>query len=329
VIVGVDGVSVSRATRRKSDKQVPRPKYRIWSYWREYASISPFFVLFALFGIIPLIYALRLSLLKWDGLTDPIFVGGAQWLRLFTSHDVWQALANTVLIFAFGQVPVILGALVGAALLSQPRLRFRSFYQTAFFLPQVTSLVAVAIVFQSIFSDKFGLMNSLLKGIGLPAQNWLSNTWEIKVVIALMIIWRGFGYFLIIFMAGMSSIDQSLFEAARVDGASPRRIFTAITIPLLVPTIVFVALTGTISGLQIFTEPQILFTGSTSVGGPNSAGMTLMLLQYQYLGGEGSGDISVQPDLGFASVVGWVIFVLLVVVALTNNRLLRNSWRES
>jgi cellobiose transport system permease protein len=144
-----------------------------------------------------------------------------------------------------------------------------------------------------------------------------------------MIIWRGFGYFLIIFMAGMASIDQSLFEAARVDGAGPRRIFTAITIPLLVPTIVFVALTGTISGLQIFTEPQILFTGSTSVGGPNSAGMTLMLLQYQYLGGVGSSDISVQPDLGFASVIGWVIFVLLIVVAVTNNRLLRNSWRES
>ncbi|HEX4402871.1 MAG TPA: sugar ABC transporter permease [Galbitalea sp.] len=282
-----------------------------------------------MFGIIPLIYAIYLSLLKWDGLSNPIFVGGAQWVRLFTTPDVWQALGNTVLIFAFGQIPVILGALVGASLLSQPRLRFRSFYQTAFFLPQVTSLVAVAIVFQSIFSDKYGLMNDVLKAIGLPQQGWLSNSWEIKAVIALMIIWRGFGYFLIIFMAGMSSIDQSLFEAARVDGAGPRRIFTAITIPLLIPTIVFVALTGTIAGLQIFTEPQVLFSGSTSAGGPNNAGMTMMLLQYQYLGGVGSADISVQPDLGFASVIGWVIFILLVVIAVANNRLLRNSWREN
>ena len=320
--------SKTRAARPQPETK-SRSKPRLRSYWREYASISPFFVLFTLFGIIPLIYAIYLSMVKWDGLSSPLFVGGAQWARLFSTPDVWQALTNTVLIFAFGQIPVILGALIGAALLSQPRLRFRSFYQTAFFLPQVTSLVAVAIVFQSIFSDKFGLMNDILKAIGLPAQGWLSNSWEMKVVIALMIIWRGFGYFLIIFMAGMSSIDQSLFEAARVDGAGPRRIFTGITIPLLVPTIVFVALTGTIAGLQIFTEPQILFSGSTSVGGPNNGGMTMMLLQYQYLGGVGSTDLSVQPDLGFASVIGWVIFVLLVVIAVANSRLLRSSWREN
>jgi len=168
-------------------------------------------------------------------------------------------------------------------------------------------------------------MNHLLKIVGIPAQNWLSNPWEMKIVIALMIIWRGFGYFLIIFMAGMSSIDQSLYEAARMDGAGPRRILWSLTLPLLSPTIIFVALTGTIAGLQIFTEPQILFGGS---GGPNNGGITMMLLQYQYLGGVGSTDLSVQPNLGFAAVIGWVIFILLVLIALANTRLLRNSWRE-
>jgi cellobiose transport system permease protein len=296
------------------------------SYWREYASIAPFFVLFTAFGFFPLVYAVYLSMVKWDGISSPIFVGRAQWVRLFTTTEVWSALGNTALIFAFGQIPVVIGALLGAALMSQPRLRLRSFYQTAFFLPQVTSLVAVAIVFQSIFGDKFGLMNDFLKTLGLPTQNWLANPWEMKMVIALMIIWRGFGYFLIIFMAGMAAIDQSLYEAARVDGAGPRRILWSLTLPLLSPTIVFVAVTGTISGLQIFTEPQILFGGS---GGPNNGGITMMLLQYQYLGGVGSTDLSVQPDLGFASVIGWVIFILLVVIALANTRLLRNSWKES
>jgi cellobiose transport system permease protein len=302
------------------------PKGALVSYWREYAAIAPFFILFTAFGAFPLLYAVYLSMVKWDGISNPIFVGGAQWVRLFTTSEVWSALGNTALIFAFGQIPVVIGALLGAALMSQPRLRLRSFYQTAFFLPQVTSLVAVAIVFQSIFSDKFGLMNDVLKALGLPAQNWLANPWEMKVVIALMIIWRGFGYFLIIFMAGMSSIDPSLHEAARVDGAGPARIFRSITIPLLSPTIIFVAVTGTIAGLQIFTEPQILFTGS---GGPNNGGITMMLLQYEYLGGTGTTNLSVQPDLGFASVIGWVVFLLLVVIALANTRLLRNSWREN
>jgi cellobiose transport system permease protein len=324
VTTDVQVTTGSRLARRPGHAVAP-VKHTIATYWREYAAIAPFFVLFAAFGAFPLIYAIYLSMLKWDGISDPIFVGGAQWVRLFTTSEVWSALGNTALIFAFGQIPVVIGALLGAALMSQPRLKLRSFYQTAFFLPQVTSLVAVAIVFQSIFGDKFGLVNVVLKALGLPEQNWLANPWEMKVVIALMIIWRGFGYFLIIFMAGMSSIDPSLYEAARVDGAGPARIFRSLTLPLLRPTIVFVAVTGTIAGLQIFTEPQILFRGS---GGPNDGGITMMLLQYQYLGGTGSTNLSVQPDLGFASVIGWVVFLLLVVIALANTRILRSSWKQ-
>jgi cellobiose transport system permease protein len=316
-----------RTRARAGDRPVAAPPRRgqrtgLLRYWREYLAISPFFVLFAAFGVIPLIFAVYLSTQKWDGLGASLFVGWDQWVRLFNTPDVWLALSNTFVIFAMGQIPVVIAALIGATLVSLPRLRFRSFYQTAFFLPQVTSLVAVAIVFQSIFGTRFGLVNHLLGFMGLPAQRWLEDPVLIKIVIAMMIIWRGFGYFLVIFLAGMASIDPALYEAARVDGAGPIRILWSITLPMLIPTILFVSLTATISGLQMFTEPQILFSGT---GGPNNSALTMMLLQFQYLGGPSTGAQTVLPDLGFATVIGWVIFIILVALGALGIRGLRSA----
>ena len=296
--------------------------HRVARHWREYLAISPFFILFVAFSIIPLVFAIYLSTQKWDGIGASVFVGGDQWARLFTTPDVWLALGNTFIIFAMGQIPVVIAALIGATLVSLPRLRFRSFYQTAFFLPQVTSLVAVAIVFNSIFGTRFGLVNHLLGLVGISGQRWLEDPWLVRVVIALMIIWRGFGYFLVIFLAGMASIDPALYEAARMDGAGPVRILWSITLPQLAPTILFVSLTATISGLQMFTEPQILFSGT---GGPNNAGLTMMLLQFQYLGGPSGGAQTLVPDLGFSTVIGWVIFIILVALAALGIRSMRSA----
>ncbi|MFB7251211.1 carbohydrate ABC transporter permease [Microbacterium sp. NPDC056234] len=295
--------------------------------WREYLSIAPFFVLFAAFSVIPLIYALYLSTQQWDGLGASEFVGLLQWQRLFERGDFFYAAGNTALIFLMGQVPAVLGALVAAAVLAQPKLRGRGFYQAAFFLPQVTSLVVVAVVFQAVFSGNFGIVNSALKSIGLEPVMWLTDEWGIRIVIALMIIWRGFGYFLVIFMAGLASIDSSLYEAAKIDGAGAVRTFWSITIPMLRPTLVFVILTGTISGLQIFTEPQVLFNGQ---GGPHNAGMTMMLLQYQYLGGPGltAATSPVRVDLGYGTVIGWAVFILLLALAAINYRVLRRNTED-
>ncbi|UNX54031.1 sugar ABC transporter permease [Georgenia sp. TF02-10] len=291
-------------------------------YWREYLSVSPFFLVFVAFSVIPLGYAVYLTTQKWDGLGPSEFVGWGQWERFFEQGDFWPAMWNTILIFLMGQVPVVIGALIAAVVLSRPRLRGRGFYQSAFFLPQVTSLVAITVVFQSFFSGRFGFVNVIAHYLGLPVVDWLNSPWGTRIVIALMIFWRGFGYFLVLFMAGLSAIDRSLYEAARLDGAGGARIFWSITVPLLRPTLLFVILTGTISGLQIFTEPQLLFSGQS---GPDKAGLTMMLLQYQYLGGPGSqaGYSPVPTDLGYATVIGWAIFILLLVIALFNYRFLR------
>jgi cellobiose transport system permease protein len=310
--------------RRERDNSVAMSRRgRYLSHWREYVAVSPFFVLFLAFAVIPLGYAGYISLRSWDGLGPSTYVGNDQWVRLFTTGEFWKAAANTVVIFLMGQVPVLVGALVAAIVLSRPRLRGRGFYQAAFFLPQVTSLVVVAIVFQAVFGNTYGIIDMFLRMLGLPEIHFMTTAWGARFVIALMIIWRGFGFFLIVFMAGLSAIDSALFEAARLDGASPVQIVRWVTLPALRPTLIFASLTGTIGGLQMFTEPQVLFGGP----GPGNGGMTMMLLQYEYLGGPGMSmtTSSVKLDLGWATVVGWAIFVILLVLAVASSRLVKTS----
>lgn len=304
---------MQRTTERSRAK---RPA--IVKHWREYLSISPFFILFLCFGIVPLVYAIQLSTVSWNGLGEQEFVGLDQFKRLFTEGEFVHALGNTVLIFVLGQIPVILGALVGAVLLSNRRLIGRGIYQTLFFLPQVTSIVAIAVIFQSLFSRDYGIINKLLEFVGIGAVPWLTSPWGVRIVIALMIIWHSLGYFMVIFLAGLSGIAPELYEAAEIDGAGPLRRFWSITVPLLRPTIVFVAITGSIGGLQLFTQPQVLLSGGT---GPADSGLTMMYLQVMYLG-TGSAA-SVEPDLGYAAAIGWAIFFVLIILAALNSRFLK------
>ena len=310
-------------TGRTGEQQTSdRPDVRdksIRSFWREYLAISPFYVLFAVFGIFPLIYGIYLSTQKWDGLGPSTFVGFDQFVRLFNDSQFYTSVFNTVAIFIIGLVPAIIGALLAACILSQAKLRASGFYQTLLFLPQMTSLVAVAIVFQSLFGNNFGLINHFLTSFGFGALPWLSNTWLVKIVIACMVIWRGLGYFMVVFLAGIAAIPSEIYDAGKVDGAGAVRSFWSLTLPLLRPSIVFVALIGTISGFHLFTEPNVLFPGT---GGPNNSGLSMMLLQVQYFGG--SAGIRI-PDLGYATVVGWAVFVILLGVSVFNSRLLRSA----
>lgn len=301
--------------KRKRDQPRWRRSAR---YWREYLSISPFFILFAAFGLAPLIYSVHLSTLSWSGLGEAEFVGLDQFRRVLFDGEFALAFRNTVVIFVMGQIPVVIGALVGAVLLSNKRLIGRGFYQTLFFLPQVTSIVAIAIIFQSLFSRDYGIINRLLEMVGLSGVPWLTSPLGVQVVIALMIIWHSLGFFMVIFLAGLSGIDPSLYEAAEIDGASPSRRFFSITLPLLRPTIVFVAITGSIGGMQLFTQPQVLLNGGT---GPGDSGLTMMYLQVMYLGTGSSA--SVMPDLGYAAAIGWAIFFVLIILAAVNARFLK------
>ena len=170
----------------------------------------------------------------------------------------------------------------------------------------------MAIVFGSVFSDSFGLVNSALTTLGLENIKWLSTDAGIKITLSVMVIWRWTGYNAIIYLAGLQSIPTELYDAAKVDGASTWRIFSSITVPLLRPVILFTVIVSTIGGLGLFTEPQVLLGNS---GGTDEAGMTIVLYQYN--------QAFTQFDFGYASAIAWALFIIAAVFAVINWRLVR------
>lgn len=202
-------------------------------------------------------------------------------------------------------------ALVLAFLLHQS-VRGKGVLRVAYFLPNVTSMVAMAIVFGSIFSDSFGLVNSALTAIGAEQVPWLSSPWGIKIAIAAMVIWRWTGYNAIIYLAGLQAIPDELYDAAKVDGAGPIRIFLSVTVPMFRPVILFTVISSTIGGLSLFTEPQVLLGDS---GGVGEAGMTIVLYQYN--------QAFTQFDFGYGSAIAWALFAIAAVFAIINWKLVQ------
>ncbi|MFC0673425.1 carbohydrate ABC transporter permease [Brachybacterium hainanense] len=274
-----------------------------------YLAISPFFLLFAIFGLFPIVFSIVLSFTDWDGMGDISFVGLAQYTFLLTDARFWNAVGNTFIIWFLSTVPMLSLAL-GIAFLLHRNIRFTKFYRVAYFLPNVTSMVAMAIVFGSVFSDTFGLVNSALTALGLSSVPWLSSSLGIKVTIAVMVIWRFTGYNAIIYLAGLQAIPTDLYDAAEVDGASTWQVFTRVTVPMMRPIILFTVITSTIGGLSLFTEPQVLLGDA---GGAGEAGMTIVLYQYN--------QAFTQFDFGYGSAIAWALFLIAAVFAVINWRL--------
>jgi cellobiose transport system permease protein len=282
-----------------------------------YISISPFYILFAIFGLFPILFSLYLSLQKWDGIGPMKYVGLNQFAYLLTDPYFWQALANTIEIWLLSMIPTQIIALLIAFVLSFS-LRLRLFYQVAYLIPHVTSTVAITLIFSSIFGNQFGFLNGLLTLLDLHRVQWLNNPLGIKVVIAAIIIWRAVGYNAIIYLAGLQSIPSTLYEAARIDGANAWQTFLRITIPLLRPVMLFVLLISTIGGLQVFTEPQVLFGSQASTeGGPGGAGMTIVLYLYR--------QAFENYQFGYASAISWALFLIIVLFSVVNWKLFQRS----
>lgn len=297
-----------------SDQQQRVHRKPITSYWPQYAAIAPFYLLFAIFGAFPIVFSIWLSLHRWDGMGDMTWVGLQQYQYLVTDKIFWLSVRNTFYIWFLSTLPMIFLAMLLAFLLNS-NIRGKGFYRTALFVPNVTSMVAMTIVFLSVFSDTTGIANAAIKqvfgGDGVP---WLTQPWQMRIVVALMVLWRWTGYNSLIFLAGMQSINTEVYEAAKIDGASTWDTFLRITVPLLRPVILFVVITSTIGGLSLFTEPQVLFGNS---GGPAQAGLTIVLYQYQ--------QAFTQFDFGYGSAIGWGLFVIAAVFAFINWKLVGNN----
>ena len=266
--------------------------------------ISPALGAILLFFAVPLVAALFLSLTDFDiyalaDIGNARFVGLENYTRLLLDPLFWRVIRNTLVFVAIG-VPLTLASALGGALLVHSKLaRLRGLYRTVFFSPVVTTLVAVAVVWRYLYHPRYGLINQMLGFVGLPPIDWLGNPGWATVAITLLAVWRSFGYGLVIYVAGLQAIPESLYEAAQLDGAGPWRQLRDITLPLLMPTSIFVAVITTVSLFQIFAEPYVM-----TRGGPLYATTSITLLMYE----QGFR----WWNLGAAAAVAFVLFALII-----------------
>ena len=266
----------------------------------------------AFFVVFPIIFSLYLSFHEWAILTpDKPFVGLDNFERMFSTPEFWQALKNTFL-YTVGVVPVGAAASLALALLLNRTILGSGFFRTAFFLPVITSTIAIAVVWLWVYDDNIGLLNLILRGLGFQPVRWLTSSKTALLSMIIMNVWRNAGYHMVIFLAGLQSIPESLYEAATIDGVNTFQRFRYITWPLLVPTTVFVLITNTIFTFQVF-GPIYVMTG----GGP--ARSTSVIVYYLY-----QRAFEFQ-EMGYASAVAWIIFIILIGLTLFQLWLSRNK----
>ncbi|OQO93822.1 ABC transporter permease [Saccharomonospora piscinae] len=281
-----------------------------------YLYVAPFFVIFGVVGLFPLLYTAYVSLFDWELIDDsPSFLGLDNYARLLGDEQFWKTLVNTLSIFVLSSGPQIIMAVLLAALLNT-RVRFPTGWRVGVLMPYVASLVALGIIFANLFGPQYGLVNGVLELLGLDRVDWQADRFSSHVAIAVMVNWRWVGYNALIVLAAMQAIPKEVNEAAVVDGAGAVRRFVSVTLPMLRPTLIFVVITSTIGGLQIFTEPKLFdaMPGSNN-GGSTNQFQTITLYMYQ--------SAFEREDLGYASAVAWVLFVLIIGIALVNFLLTR------
>ena len=302
------------------DRLTWRQRLSRWDVrWSPYLYISPFFVLFALIGLFPLGYTAWISLHDWSLLGGKgEFVGLENYREVLDNPYFVKQTVNTLSIFLLSSGPQIVIAVVLAALLDT-QLRGRTWWRMSILLPFVVSPVAVAIIFGSLFGDRYGLLNEVIGWVGFEPVQWHTDRFASHVAIATMVNWRWTGYNALIFLAAMQAVPRDLYESAELDGAGKVRQFLSVTLPMIRPTMIFVVITSTIGGLQIFAEPRLFDETSARNGGADRQFGTITMLVY---------DFGWQlRDLGRASATAWMLFVLICVFAVLNYLAIRRLGR--
>ncbi len=277
-----------------------------WNKLAPYFFIAPFFILFIIFGIFPIIYSGYISLHEWTGLKPPVFVGIQNYVDLLKDSDFLIALRNTTFLLVLSVPLTVGGGLLLAVVLNNKFVRYRDTFRTIFYLPLVVSLVVASQVFNLILGNPFGLLNEGLSRLGIERVNFLNEPSLTLLVLTVMIVWKYIGNDLVIMLAGLQSIPPELGEAAMVDGANARQVFWYITLPLMRPIILFDIVLSTIGTFNMFAEPYTLF-GVT--GGVNQSGLVAGLLLYRtsfqfFKFGYGS---------AMAYIIGLIIFFLSLI----------------
>ncbi len=279
-----------------------------------YLYVAPFFLIFGVFGVYPLVFTGWVALHRWSPLAGSEgFVGLQNFRDLIADDRFWNALRNTFSIWAISTIPQLVFALLLATVLNE-RLRAKGLFRMAVLIPNITSVAAVSIIFVSLFGRDYGLVNYVLEHLGFSRVDWVSSRIGSHFAIATMITWRWTGYNALIYLAAMQTIPKDLMEAASIDGASRFRRFISVTVPQLRPTIIFTVIVSTIGGMQIFTEP-LLFAPQGFAGGSDRQFQTLPLLMYE--------QALDKQKFGYGSAVACLSFLVIVVLVAINGLIAR------
>jgi len=290
-----------------------RPRMlRLSPRWAPYVFISPFLLLFGVFGVFPLLFSLYLAFQTWEptsGLGAMQFVGLDNFAFALGDEWFWKSLKNTLWLAVATGVPQHLVAIPLAVFIHTSFKKLRDGMVGAYFLPYITSTVAIAIMFSSLFSRDYGLVNTGLGLFGVAPIDWLNQPGTLKPAVALIIFWRYLGFNVVLYLAALQTIPKDLYEAATMDGAGRLQQFFHITLPSLKPMIYFGVMLSIIGGLQIFEEPFILTNGK---GGSDQAVMTSAVYLYRM-----AFDFN---DFGGASAMSWILFAVVALMTWLTNR---------
>lgn len=296
---------ISRAGATPS-RQAPRGslarKEAMWGYLFVSAPLLGFLI----FGFIPIVMSLVLSFMKWDMFRAPRFAGFENFTRVASDPIVFLSFKNT-LIFFLG-VPVGMAISLMLALALNRKISGINIYRAVYYLPAVSSIVAVSLLWQWIFNPERGLLNMYLMNLGVAGPEWLSDPMWVKPALILMGVWGGLGPNMILFLAGLQGVPQSMYEAAAIDGAKPWQQFLHVTWPMLTPTTFFITVMGIIGALQYFGQIYIM-----TQGGPEHASTSYMFYLWQ--------QAFTYYRMGYASALAWVLGVIIIIITAIQFRL--------
>jgi multiple sugar transport system permease protein len=270
------------------------------AYWG-YVFVAPPLLGFLIFGLAPIVASLVLSFTHWDMFRPPRFAGMANFSRVAGDPITWQSFVNTLVFFVGVPIGMTLSLFLGLAL--NRKLRGVNFYRTVYYLPAVSSIVAVALLWQWIFNPENGLLNMYLLKLGLKGPEWLQNAKWVKPALILMGVWGGLGPNMVLFLAGLQGVPQSLYEAASIDGAKPWQQFLHVTWPMLTPTTFFISVMGVIGAMQYFGQIYIM-----TQGGPEHASTSYMYYLWQ--------QAFQYYRMGYASAMAWVLGLIIIAITI-------------
>jgi multiple sugar transport system permease protein len=281
--------------------------------WIAFAFLLPFMLLFVLFRAGPVLAAFGLSFTKYEVLTPPTWVGFKNYANILFGTEAatrlfWKSIVNT-LYFTAGQITLeLISGLLLAVLVNARLLRAKAAWRTFFYTPVVTSMVAASMLWLWLYNAQGGFLNAILKSMGSPGLQWLGSTTLAMPSVIIMAVWQGAGWSMVIYLAGLQGIPESLYEAARIDGASPTQQFWKVTLPLLAPVTLFIIIMSGISNLQVFSQVFVM-----TQGGPLNATTTvtyeIYLNAFRFL------------RMGYASAMSFLLALVILGVSILNNRI--------